>query len=1530
MRRLALTVIVAAVAAAPAVASPARGPNFREPDVVAHSSHASAPSARISEALTGISSRDAAAVARGHFGPFVVPPTMEPVANTGMRVLKWLDPATAKIRTASDHVGLVRSSLPLRAPDETGALQPLDLRLQRRGADFVPENALIPVSLPATSGAPFEVGRAISARVRGTAGSSAETISERSVIYGNAFDDTDVVLVPHPFGLELLLQLRSDRSPARTELDFMLPRGTKLQMVRTRAHLTGPIFEPASVEVVKGEKTLAVIDAPAAFDAEGRRAPVFYEVDGNRLTIVLARDDEHYTYPILIDPLIQDYQYWTANAAPTGQVDPNLGYAGWTYEGNRPYYVSPTRGTTSSVYGRGLYLVTDSYDTYLNGEYGEWVYRAPRQSWIYRAEFGYVKHDPNQSSVVEGIYSTRDGRWEPGATWGPPPTPQDPNPAEFPSPSNDSGALDFNYKIHCIGPNCEADRGTPGNLAAFGLVMNAAGTRPANALPGAFMGGAVVYLQDNDAPTFDSFTQSSAGWSSGDVETVAADTRDAGLGMSRMFVDAPGWSGPTAGGYCTGQSSNYSDCPETMSMNTSYYSGSLAEGINTVTLHAKDILDHETTRSWEVRIDRSNPSVDGVSGPLWDQRNQSLSGDAYNLTANATDGDGSNPATARSGVTSLTFYVDGEEDARFEQACPDHSCPMQRTWTFRPGDYGEGQHSIEVVAEDQVGREGSLKFNVTTKCCLVASSPWTGMILNADTALGDVNADGLSDLIIRDRALGSVQVALSQGNSFATAVPWGSWSTVYSLNTGDVDGDGYTDLVGVDAVGGVYVGRSNGSTIAAPQQWGITSLIPAEHLFADIDGDGATDLVNHLPTGAITVAYSDGGAFEPEQQWGAWPVEFDLQLADATGDGAADFIGRNSSTGEIGVAESTGGAWGPLFHWATVSQNYEIHYADMNADGSADMVAIDPTDGTVYVAESSETYGFVNLRTWGNWLYNEFRLADITGDGKAELAGPSRINTELYVGTNLATTSIGQPAFPGFDDTSVPVDSTRALLDPGEVVASSASNFRLISEDNDTLLYRRRLGVADPFGADNQAAEDRIRTILSNLKNAGVTGIRFLVDWGRIERSPIGSNPLGGPIYGEDGAQYAWDHLDRAIRLVRGEGMKVYLTLTGVAADWDCASVFTATARGCAARTGIAPADRGATAYSKWINDYQNFVAATVQRYSVDLKDAAGNPLVSWYSLWNEPNIRVFLQPAPSTTKPKYVVPSRIYRDLYDAGYSAATAAYPSARIVIGELSELTRSGFLPGESTTGRRHRISSLDFLEDVVRTGSRVSANAAAFHPYQHRQPASRRESDVTGIGKTNIGLPSGTNCATAPVTSVTGIKQRLCRLYKLGYLRTPGNEQPPVYFTEFGYFNRPLNEAGRTDIGPTHANTYWHTERTRANWFGGTRAYKGALDKALGEKVRMLNIYHAVEFPPEHNSSGDIIDRWDSGLFAADGTFTGERPYGKDTRAKSPDYRTLEGANNTQCRMAYATIRRWAWKNHLVGATDVAAPKSKPPC
>lgn len=359
--------------------------------------------------------------------------------------------------------------------------------------------------------------------------------------------------------------------------------------------------------------------------------------------------------------------------------------------------------------------------------------------------------------------------------------------------------------------------------------------------------------------------------------------------------------------------------------------------------------------------------------------------------------------------------------------------------------------------------------------------------------------------------------------------------------------------------------------------------------------------------------------------------------------------------------------------------------------------------------------------------------------------------------------------------------------------------------------------------------------------------------------------------------------------------MFVYLTLTGTARPSKCSP--DSTLRACRlGPTGLNPDPA----------EFAEFAGAAARRYADRVK---------WYGIWNEPNVRGWLQGSEGE-EDREVVPARLYRRLYRAAAAEIRAGDPVSRLFIGELSSGFRTGVFEhfhGDPLEARRHEVTAADFLREVLRPADSddysLDVDAVSWHPYQDDVPPTRPRGkpgsncgkgvsggrrSASGCGRRNLGMGEVPRIQILldNLHHETGISgERWLKREVDGV-----EKRPLLYLTEFGYRNRPGSKPGRG---------YWHDEKTRASWL------KLALTRAKDHRARWLLLYHATELRPDNAPPRPDVpceDRpprgrpWDSGLFGCPNAIGGIREYGKG--------RYSDIFRNPQRRQAYRAIWEWA--------------------
>jgi hypothetical protein len=273
-------------------------------------------------------------------------------------------------------------------------------------------------------------------------------------------------------------------------------------------------------------------------------------------------------------------------------------------------------------------------------------------------------------------------------------------------------------------------------------------------------------------------------------------------------------------------------------------------------------------------------------------------------------------------------------------------------------------------------------------------------------ALADLNQDGILDFVVRtDESFQTLRGTIDGG--FEDYYPGAETYAPFAL--GDVDGDGYPDLVGLE---GLF--RSVGDGTFEPNAAWAFPFHPTALALGDLDGDGDLDIVfGNTPAGEIVVWHGDGaGAFAEHVRLPGATSSIDL--ADFDGDGRLDLAGRGADA-FVRFGDAAGG-FGPrvVLDAAGVSP-YVV--GDVDGDGRPDLVTRKNTIGlpTVVYLNRGTTFEAVE----GGFQGYPAAIGDLDGDAYADLIG-HHVDTNVWRGrgdgTFVLQSSFGPTGIPLLDD----------------------------------------------------------------------------------------------------------------------------------------------------------------------------------------------------------------------------------------------------------------------------------------------------------------------------------------------------------------------------------------------------------------------------------------------------------------------------------------------------------------------------------
>ncbi len=259
-------------------------------------------------------------------------------------------------------------------------------------------------------------------------------------------------------------------------------------------------------------------------------------------------------------------------------------------------------------------------------------------------------------------------------------------------------------------------------------------------------------------------------------------------------------------------------------------------------------------------------------------------------------------------------------------------------------------------------------------------------------ALEDRNGDGIPDISVVNSAAAGSNFTIRLGNGDLT---FGDRNTFDipdgpgGFDFGDLNGDGLEDLI---------VARERNGNAAVMLADGLggftfteTSIGPGslDASLADFDGDGNLDYVIGTTSG-VRVAFGDGaGAFQDRQTiTGTATVYQAVEIADLNNDGLVDILATSLATLHVFINQGRGQFVETAFATgAGIVTHEDIAVADLNRDGFLDVMIPTEFDGNV-LAFYNEGFGQFSTSSRGVFFAGintqSVAIGDLSGDGDLE------------------------------------------------------------------------------------------------------------------------------------------------------------------------------------------------------------------------------------------------------------------------------------------------------------------------------------------------------------------------------------------------------------------------------------------------------------------------------------------------------------------------------------------------------------------
>jgi len=536
--------------------------------------------------------------------------------------------------------------------------------------------------------------------------------------YPNAYDDTDLIAAPLANGVETFAQLRSEDSPEQITMPVDVPQGGAITAT-----------SDGGAVIADGDgKAVAQVYPPVAVDAKGGNVDMSLTITGNDLVLHVPHVGSGYAYPILVDPVVETWNWWTGtNTTAPGWSYTEIGDT--DYQGSDYCFTVTIDSCGSPSSGGGLFAYAPPGYQYTQNSQSRWHFYPPgTDSYISQAKITSWRYKKGGAS-----------NGNPFAYWG-----------------IATGYLWNDYQITDLdsgGNNRTLTGGVGAREFAIGLTTNSTMTLPSGTANWRYnrLGAVEITMTDQTKPTLNPISLTglnlpTSGWISQSTinqsRSIHASAWDSGLGIKKIFVlgvtDAGTWYSDEWNRGCTGGFQSICDgVTPTGGVDVPVHPSALGDGKKTLSVFASDARDElSTAQTFDLKIDRQAPTVN-LSDQLAeatdseqdqqtaDEDIEEVSRTTYQLDISTDDSNGTREV---SGVKSIDVYMNqnpGDLSSiplaqHYDATCATQSCPatFNKTWELdlsgkAVGDYLASVHVTDLAGNTRI-RNISFTYNPGT------------------------------------------------------------------------------------------------------------------------------------------------------------------------------------------------------------------------------------------------------------------------------------------------------------------------------------------------------------------------------------------------------------------------------------------------------------------------------------------------------------------------------------------------------------------------------------------------------------------------------------------------------------------------------------------------------------------------------------------------------------------------------------------------------------------------------------------------
>lgn len=282
---------------------------------------------------------------------------------------------------------------------------------------------------------------------------------------------------------------------------------------------------------------------------------------------------------------------------------------------------------------------------------------------------------------------------------------------------------------------------------------------------------------------------------------------------------------------------------------------------------------------------------------------------------------------------------------------------------------------------------------------------------------GDLNGDGLLDLVVSSYTDGSFSVMLGRGDgTFAPRTTnYYPSSDPRRIDLADFNNDGFLDVltaeVGAPHPVSIALGNGDG-TFKAVRTAGVGDSSVIDIAAGDLDGDGYQDFALVSGSGELLISLGNGdGTFTQIITYSAGPGFNSVTIADMNRDGVMDVIAAGGTSAYL--FRGTGGGFlaAPTTMGLSSGTLSEVLVSDMNGDGILDLVANSTNATSVAYGTGTGSFSVAYTAPHTGGAVGGIQVGDFNNDGFKDILAHVDSQMHIKLGNGNGTFSISSTTF---------------------------------------------------------------------------------------------------------------------------------------------------------------------------------------------------------------------------------------------------------------------------------------------------------------------------------------------------------------------------------------------------------------------------------------------------------------------------------------------------------------------------------------